>query len=120
MANRTNNPTVRHFHRRDVVVSAKVWNQSLSGCEGETKMTIGSLQGMRVAILVTDGFEQAELLEPRIALDHAGAATSSSPPQKAKSKDGITRIGELSAPAHRCCNVISGKARAPRSVRLAR
>ena len=38
-------------------------------------MTIGALQGMRVAILATDGFEQAELLEPRIALNHAGAAT---------------------------------------------
>jgi protease I len=38
-------------------------------------MTVGALQGMRVAILATDGFEQAELLEPRMALDHAGAST---------------------------------------------
>jgi protease I len=33
------------------------------------------LQGKRVAILATDGFEQAELLEPRKALDDAGAET---------------------------------------------
>jgi protease I len=32
-----------------------------------------ALYGKRVAILVTDGFEQAELLEPRKALDDAGA-----------------------------------------------
>jgi len=38
-------------------------------------MTSGTLQGVRVAILVTDGFEQSELLEPRRALDNAGAAT---------------------------------------------
>lgn len=35
----------------------------------------GVLQGMRVAILVSDGFEESELLEPRWALDQAGAAT---------------------------------------------
>ena len=34
-----------------------------------------TLQGMKVAILVTDGFEQVELTEPRKALDQAGAAT---------------------------------------------
>src|SRR6266571_1576272 len=34
-----------------------------------------NLQGKRVAILVTDGFEQSELLEPRKALDEAGATT---------------------------------------------
>jgi protease I len=33
------------------------------------------LDGLRVAILVTDGFEQSELTEPRQALDEAGAAT---------------------------------------------
>jgi len=38
-------------------------------------MTNRNLQGKRVAILVTDGFEQAELLEPRKALDDAGATT---------------------------------------------
>jgi len=34
-----------------------------------------TLNGKKVAILVTDGFEQAELLEPRKALDDAGAIT---------------------------------------------
>jgi protease I len=38
-------------------------------------MPIPALQGMRVAILATDGFEQTELLEPKIALEDAGAAT---------------------------------------------
>jgi protease I len=34
------------------------------------------LQGLKVAILVTDGFEQVELLEPRKALDETGASTN--------------------------------------------
>jgi protease I len=34
-----------------------------------------TLEGLKVAILVTDGFEQVELLEPRRALDQAGAET---------------------------------------------
>ena len=38
-------------------------------------MTDKSLDGVKVAILVTDGFEQVELEEPRKALDAAGATT---------------------------------------------
>lgn len=38
-------------------------------------MPQATLEGLKVAILVTDGFEQAELTEPRKALDQAGAAT---------------------------------------------
>jgi protease I len=38
-------------------------------------MAGGTLQGMKIAILVTDGFEQVELTEPRKALDQAGADT---------------------------------------------
>lgn len=38
-------------------------------------MASDALRGKRIAILVTDGFEQAELLEPRKALDEAGATT---------------------------------------------
>jgi len=34
-----------------------------------------ALSGIRVAILATDGFEQSELLEPRQALNEAGANT---------------------------------------------
>lgn len=40
-----------------------------------TAVSSAPLKGMRVAILATDGFEQSELLEPRRALDAAGAAT---------------------------------------------
>jgi deglycase len=36
---------------------------------------MANLEGMKVAILVTDGFEQVELVEPRKALDEAGADT---------------------------------------------
>jgi len=38
-------------------------------------MATADLQGKKVAILATDGFEQVELLEPRKALDAAGAKT---------------------------------------------
>jgi protease I len=41
----------------------------LSGMEQE-------LNGLSVAILVTDGFEQVEMTEPRKALDQAGAKTT--------------------------------------------
>jgi protease I len=34
------------------------------------------LQGLKVAILVTDGFEEVELVQPRQALDQAGADTN--------------------------------------------
>lgn len=35
-----------------------------------------NIQGKRVAILATDGFEQAELFEPKKALEEAGAVTT--------------------------------------------
>ena len=38
-------------------------------------MADADLNGMTVAILVTDGFEQVEMTEPRRALDQAGAQT---------------------------------------------
>jgi protease I len=34
-----------------------------------------NLKGLKVAILITDGFEQVEMTEPRKALDQAGAET---------------------------------------------
>jgi protease I len=40
------------------------------------------LEGMKVAILVTDGFEQSEMIEPRRVLDAAGADTSLVSPSK--------------------------------------
>jgi len=42
----------------------------------EEKMTDGKLNGYRVAIIATDLFEEPELLEPRKALEEAGARTS--------------------------------------------
>ena len=38
-------------------------------------MADANLQGLKVAILATDGFEQVELTEPRKALEAAGAET---------------------------------------------
>ena len=38
-------------------------------------MANDNVRGIRVAILATDGFEESELLEPRKALDNAGATT---------------------------------------------
>jgi protease I len=43
-----------------------------------------SLKGKRIAILATDGFEQAELLEPRKALEEAGAKTEVISPKNGK------------------------------------
>ena len=44
------------------------------------------VDGLRVAILVTDGFEQVELEKPRKALDKAGAATKIVSPAGSKVK----------------------------------
>jgi protease I len=49
-------------------------------------MPTKNLDGMRVAILVTDGFEQAELIEPRKALQEAGAQTTVIAPKSGKIK----------------------------------
>lgn len=39
-------------------------------------MASNTLEGLNVAILVSDGFEEVEMTEPRKALDEAGAKTS--------------------------------------------
>jgi protease I len=49
-------------------------------------MARNTLKGMRIAILVTDGFEQVELVKPRSALDESGAFT-----QIVSPKDGHVR-----------------------------
>src|SRR6476646_5085457 len=41
----------------------------------ERRKAMEELKGLKVAILVEDGFEQVELVEPRKALDQAGAET---------------------------------------------
>jgi protease I len=43
-----------------------------------------TLDGLRVAILATDGFEQVELTEPRKALEEAGAKTTVIAPKSGK------------------------------------
>lgn len=44
------------------------------------------LKGLKVAILIADGFEQSEMTEPRKALDKAGAQTKIISPNKEKVK----------------------------------
>ncbi len=43
-----------------------------------------NIKGKRIAILATDGFEQSELLEPKKALDTAGAKTEVVSPKEGK------------------------------------
>jgi protease I len=43
---------------------------------------MANLQGLKVAILITDGFEQVEMVKPRQALDEAGAVTSVVSPKR--------------------------------------
>jgi protease I len=50
----------------------------------QTQTQEQNLKGRKVAILVTDGFEQVELTEPRKALDAAGAQTSVVSPKNDK------------------------------------
>jgi len=47
-------------------------------------MLSNNLQGMRVAILATDGIEMSELAEPRKALEEAGAKTTLIAPKPGK------------------------------------
>jgi protease I len=49
-------------------------------------MSAKKLEGKRVAILATDGFEQSELLEPREALRAAGAIAEVVSPKKGRIK----------------------------------
>jgi protease I len=44
----------------------------------------GDINGKRVAILATDGFEQPEMVKPRAALDDAGAETTLIAPKSGK------------------------------------
>jgi len=44
--------------------------------DSSKKVDLAKVKGVRVAILVTDGFEQVEMTSPRKALDAAGAKTT--------------------------------------------
>jgi protease I len=50
------------------------------------KTVANALKGQKIAILVTDGFEQVELTEPRTALQNAGADTKVVSPAEGKVK----------------------------------
>ena len=54
--------------------------------ETEEDMATNTLDELRVAILVTDGFEQVEMTEPRKALDAAGARTRLVSPKESQVK----------------------------------
>jgi protease I len=49
-------------------------------------MASDSLSGLKVAFLITDGFEQVEMTEPRKALDAAGAETKIVSPKEGRVK----------------------------------
>src|SRR5687767_6671099 len=56
-----------------ITPSSSTMHKSLS--KGDRSMDHGKVTGLKVAILVEDGFERVELVEPRKALDQAGAET---------------------------------------------
>ena len=59
-------------------------------------MADSDIKGLKVAILVTDGFEQVELVEPRKALDAAGAETAIVSPKRVRSAAGTSPTGATS------------------------
>ncbi|HEX3132303.1 MAG TPA: hypothetical protein VHX44_01835, partial [Planctomycetota bacterium] len=68
-------PAVPYLRRLHWLVLGAV-TLLLAGCgSAERTATPGPLHGKRVAILAENGFEQSELVEPRQALEHAGAVT---------------------------------------------
>jgi len=64
----------------------------------EDYMTSGVLQGVRVAILVSDGFEESELLDSRWTLEHLGAATFAIAPSKSRVAGSDQGKGERQVP----------------------
>src|SRR5579864_5216323 len=59
-------------------------SDSEEDCLQEAIMAENTLHGMRVAIFATDGVEEAELKDPRGALDQAGAKTTLFAPKEGK------------------------------------
>ena len=56
-----------------------------------------TLKRLKVAILIEDGFEQVEMVEPRKALDQAGVETRISRPGISTSALGTSRTGETNS-----------------------
>jgi protease I len=73
-----------------VLGSSPSWLQAFgletAGTSPAARNDAKRLVGLRVAILVADGFEQAEMTEPRAALDQAGAQTVLISPQSGEVK----------------------------------
>jgi protease I len=61
-------------------------------------MTSGKLQGIRIAVLVSNGFKEFELLDTKRSLDQAGAATFVVGPTKGKVKGLNPTGGEAQVP----------------------
>ena len=62
-----------HLERGEREGRLSRWKQFRS--KGDGNMAHENLEGLKVAILVDDGFEQVEIIEPRKALDQAGTET---------------------------------------------
>src|SRR5882762_2702204 len=61
-----------HGRSRTLAASGRL---PAAGQAWRSVMARNILKGMRIAILVTDGFEQVELVKPRSTLDESGALT---------------------------------------------
>ena len=57
------------------MMSIAILGMAMTATASQAQETNSALKGKRIAILVTDGFEQSEMTEPRKALDNAGART---------------------------------------------
>src|SRR5205823_3313568 len=69
---------------RDRTSAAREWGRSSEWINNQSNFMTNKheLDGMRVAIIVTDNFEEEEMTDPRKALDEAGAETVLIAPKK--------------------------------------
>jgi protease I len=72
------------YYDGSITVTFAARNRSRQSNQVEYYFMPNQLNGKRIAILATDGVEQAELTEPRKALDAAGAKTDLVSPIKGK------------------------------------
>ena len=80
--------------------------------KGRLKMK-EKLDGLKVAILVTDGFEQVELTEPRKALEDAGAETEIISPVEGEVKGWKRAEWGTSSPRTCCSEIPTRRTMAP-------
>src|SRR3984893_12940329 len=72
---RSSSPSSRERIGAGVTCTRRRSESSGPPIRGDRKMTNEALKGLKVAIVIEDGFEQIEMVEPRKALDQAGAET---------------------------------------------